>query len=187
VRIIAGRFRGRALGAPRGQATRPTADRVREALFSILGDVEELPVLDLFAGSGALGLEALSRGAAHATFVEEARAAVAALKANIAALDVAEETSVVVAEARVAIRRLARAAAQFGLVFLDPPYADREIATTLTELAGSSLLLEGAWIVLEHAAKSTPPPAAPGLTLRFTRVYGDTALTFYRHSTTEAA
>jgi 16S rRNA (guanine966-N2)-methyltransferase len=187
VRIIAGRFRGHALAAPRGRATRPTSDRVREALFAILGDVEGLPVLDLFAGSGALGLEALSRGAASATFVEEARAAVLALASNIAALGVDTETSLISADARAALKRLAREEARFGLVFADPPYAAKETAETLEALVRSGVLLEGAWIVLEHAARTAPPPAPPACALRFTRTYGDTALTFYRHSTTEAA
>jgi 16S rRNA (guanine(966)-N(2))-methyltransferase RsmD len=160
---------------------------VREALFAILGDVEGLPVLDLFAGSGALGLEALSRGAASATFVEEARAAVLALAANIETLGVKSETSLISAEVRAALKRMAKEEARFGLVFLDPPYAAQETAETVGALAASGVLLEGAWIVLEHAARTTPPPAPPACTLRFTRTYGDTALTFYRHSTTEAA
>src|SRR5262245_29771258 len=97
VRIIAGELGGRVLKAPAGRATRPTSERVREALFSILGDVEDLAVLDLFAGSGALGLEALSRGAARAVFVEEARAALGALKKNVESLGVAERSRVVAA------------------------------------------------------------------------------------------
>src|SRR3954454_14587442 len=88
VRVIAGQHGGRRLAAPRGEATRPTADRVREALFSALGDVSDMTVLDLFAGSGALGIEALSRGAAQATFVERARPALTALRANLEALDI---------------------------------------------------------------------------------------------------
>ena len=188
MRVIAGRYGGRRLVAPAGAATRPPADRVREALFSILGTrVEGTDVLDLFAGSGALGLEALSRGAASATFVEEARAAVLALASNIAALGVDAETSLISADARAALKRLAREEARFGLVFADPPYAAKETAETLDALVRSGVLLEGAWVVLEHAARTTPPPAPPACALRFTRTYGDTALTFYRHSTTEAA
>ena len=187
MRIIAGRFRGHALTAPRGRATRPTSDRVREALFATLGDVEGLPVLDLYAGSGALGLEALSRGAKSATFVELSRPAVAALRKNVAALGVASETRLLEADTRAALARMTREETRFGLVFADPPYAARETAATLATLVSSGLLLEGAWIVLEHAAKTVPPPGAPACALRFTRKYGDTALTFYRHSTTEAA
>ncbi|MEP7028442.1 MAG: 16S rRNA (guanine(966)-N(2))-methyltransferase RsmD [Candidatus Eisenbacteria bacterium] len=187
MRIIAGRFKGRALGAPRGLATRPTSDRVREALFSILGDVEDLPVLDLYAGSGALGLEALSRGAVSATFVEEARAPLLALRANVAELGVSDQATVIGADVRAAIRRLARESARFGIVFADPPYADRDTPGTLEALLASGIVLDGGWIVLEHAAKTAPPGGGARLALRFTRVYGDTALSFYRHSTTETA
>ncbi len=187
MRIIAGRFKGHALGAPRGLATRPTSDRVREALFSILGDVEDLPVLDLYAGSGALGLEALSRGAISATFVEEARAPLAALRSNVAELEVSERATVIASDARAAIRRLGRESARFGIVFADPPYADGGTKETLDALLVSGIVLEGGWIVLEHAAKTAPPSGFARLELRFTRVYGDTALTFYRHSTTEIA
>ncbi len=189
MRIIAGRFRGQGIVAPRGLATRPTSDRVREALFSILGDVEGLDVLDLFAGSGALGLEALSRGARSATFVDEGRHALAAVRANVATLDVAAETTIVGADVRAGLKRLAKEGRAFGLVFADPPYALTETGSLLAELVRLALLVPGAWVVLEHAARVTPPgeSAVPALAARFTRVYGDTALTFYRWSTTEAA
>jgi 16S rRNA (guanine966-N2)-methyltransferase len=182
VRIIAGTFRGHPLVAPRGRATRPTSDRVREALFSILGDVQDLDVLDLFAGSGALGLEALSRGARHATFVETAHAAVQAIRSNVESLDVRARTRLVAGD----VRRALREVRGIGLVFLDPPYASAETAAVLADLDASNVLLDGAWIVLEHAARTEPPPGTPGRTLRFTRTYGDTALTFYRHEAKEA-
>jgi 16S rRNA (guanine966-N2)-methyltransferase len=120
VRIVAGRWGGRRLGAPAGSATRPTSDRVREALFAILGDLDGARVLDLFAGSGALGLEALSRGASSATFVDSAQAAVAAIRANAQALgapaDVRRQ------DARAFLGNAPRARATYDLVFLDPPY-----------------------------------------------------------------
>jgi len=186
VRIIAGEFRGHPLVAPRGRATRPTADRVREALFSILGDVEDLDVLDLFAGSGALGLEALSRGARHATFVETAHAAVQAIRANVESLDVRARTRLVSGEVRRALRDIKTAGGGIGLVFLDPPYASAETAAVLADLDAADVLLDGAWIVLEHASRTEPPPGTSRRTLRFTRTYGDTALTFYRHEAKEA-
>jgi 16S rRNA (guanine966-N2)-methyltransferase len=117
LRVVAGEFKGRRLVAPRGAHTRPTADRVREALFSMLGDVEGARVLDLYAGSGALGIEALSRGAASAVFVERDPAALTAIERNLAPLDV--EASVERADA---LRWLARAEGPFDLVFCDPPY-----------------------------------------------------------------
>ncbi len=186
VRIIAGAFRGRPVQAPRGRATRPTSDRVREALFSILGDVTDLEVLDLFAGSGALGLEALSRGARSVVFVDEARAALGALRANVTGFGVEARARIVPGDARGALRRLAREERRFELVFLDPPYADRGAADLLEALATTGVLAPGAWIVLEHAARDAAPgaPALPeGLEARFMRAYGDTALTFYRAQT----
>jgi 16S rRNA (guanine966-N2)-methyltransferase len=185
VRIIAGSFRGHPLEAPRGRATRPTSDRVREALFSILGDVSGLEVLDLFAGSGALAFEALSRGAERAVLVEEARGALAALRANIDTLGVGERATVVAARVESALGRLAATGSRFGLVFADPPYAAAaaEGSAVLGALVGQGLLWPGAWIVLEHASRDAAPVPPAGLELRFSRVYGDTALTFYRHVT----
>jgi 16S rRNA (guanine(966)-N(2))-methyltransferase RsmD len=180
VRIIAGSLRGRTLRAPHGRATRPTADRVREALFSILGDVEGLDVLDLFAGSGALGLEALSRGAATATFVEEARPALRALRDNVAALDLAARATIVAGEARPVLRRLAAGARRFGLAFLDPPYAATGTAGVLADLVDHGLLVPGAWVVVEHASRDPAPDAPALLDRRFDRTYGDTTLTFHR-------
>ena len=182
MRITGGRWRSRALEAPRGMTTRPTSDRVREALFSILGDVAGLDVLDLFAGSGALGLEALSRGAASATFVEEARPALVALRENVATLDVGAQATVVAAEARSALRRLAGQGARFGLVFLDPPYAAAGTPDAIADLVAHGLLVPGAWVVVEHATRDVPPAAPPVLERRFARAYGDTTLTFHRHS-----
>ena len=163
MRIIAGSFGGRPLVAPRGRETRPTADRVREALFSILGDVADLDVLDLFAGSGAFGLEALSRGAASATFVEAARPALAALRANIAALarrrtgcSWSRRTS------RRALARLAKEGRRFGLVFLDPPYAAGRGAATLAALVEHGLLVPGAWVVLERSSRDPAAGLARG-------------------------
>lgn len=147
MRIVAGRWRGRPLVAPAGAATRPTADRVREALFSMLasrlGSFEGLAVLDVFAGTGALGLEALSRGAARATFVETDRGALDALRANIAKLG---------AEATVLPQRaegLGRANVAHHLAFLDPPYDQGLAGPTLTRLATQGWLAPHAWVSVE--------------------------------------
>ncbi len=180
VRIIGGSHRGRTLRAPHGRATRPTSDRVREALFSILGDVQGLDVLDLYAGSGALGLEALSRGAATATFVEEARSALIALEGNMAALACGDEATIVPGDARQALKRIAASKRRFGLAFLDPPYAAPERAAILADLLAHDLLVPGAWVVVEHATRDGAPPPPPPLEHRFERAYGDTTLTFYR-------
>src|SRR3954471_13968009 len=119
MRVIAGAWKGRPLRAPPGRDTRPTADRVREALFSVLGDVGGLRVLDLFAGSGALGIEALSRGAASAVFVERAPAALKALQSNLSALEI--EARVHSGDARAFVRKARAARETYDLVFLDPP------------------------------------------------------------------
>jgi 16S rRNA (guanine966-N2)-methyltransferase len=156
---------------------------VREALFSILGDVEGLDVLDLYAGSGALGLEALSRGARHATFVEAGHAATQAIRANVDALAVRDRTKIVAGDVK---RALKGGEARYGLVFLDPPYAAEGVAQVLDALTSSGALVQGAWIVLEHAARNAPPAGTEARALRFTRTYGDTALTFYRHEALEA-
>lgn len=149
MRIVAGRWRGRPLVAPAGAATRPTADRVREALFSMLasrlGSFDDLVVLDVFAGTGALGLEALSRGAARATFVESDRGALDALRANIAKLG---------AEAAVLPQRaeaLGRATAAHHLAFLDPPYDAGLAVPTLERLASHGWLAPLAWVSVETA------------------------------------
>ena len=162
VRIIAGSFGGRPLVAPRGRKTRPTADRVREALFSILGDVAELDVLDLFAGSGAFGFEALSRGAASATLVEAARPALAALRANVASLAVADRVHLVATDVETALARLEKEGRRFGLVFLDPPYAAGRGAATLAALVERGLLVPGAWVVPRALVARSRPGLARG-------------------------
>jgi 16S rRNA (guanine(966)-N(2))-methyltransferase RsmD len=178
MRVVAGRLGGRKLVAPRGETTRPTIDRVREALFSVLGALEGARVLDLYAGTGALGIEALSRGAATAVFVESDRAALAALETNLKALALGAEARVFPLAVERALARVAEAG-PYDLVFADPPYADVErAARNLDVLAERGALGQGAWIVLEHARKDTPKPSA--LVLDETRLYGDTALSLFR-------
>jgi 16S rRNA (guanine966-N2)-methyltransferase len=169
VRIIAGRWRGRPIAAPPGTRTRPTADRVREAWLSALQfDVPGARVLDLFAGSGALGLEALSRGAAHATFVEQAAPVLRTLQANITTLGAGPETEVVRGDALEYARRLP--AASFDIGFADPPYAGGGAAALLRIYAETPF---ARILTVEHAAGEVLP-ALPGAR---TRVYGDTAIT----------
>lgn len=174
MRVIAGRLGGRKLTAPRGLATRPTSDRVREALFSALGDVRGARALDLYAGTGALGVEAISRGAAHATFVESARPALAALRENLGALDLAGSTRVV---ALPVARAAATLTGPFNLVFANPPYAAlAEVPAAVAALRAA--IAPGARLVVEHASRD-PAPDLAGLTPRPTRAYGDTAVTIY--------
>lgn len=181
MRIIAGQARGRALMAPKGMDTRPTLDRVRESLFSILAP--ELPgarVLDLFAGSGALGLEAISRGADAAVFVDSARAAQEAVARNIEALGMAGQARLLRCDWRAALRRLGAEDGAFDLVFLDPPYRLPGAAEMLAALRDSGLLAPDALVVYEH--DRLLPPDAPGWRTQDVRRYGDTAITFMRRN-----
>jgi 16S rRNA (guanine966-N2)-methyltransferase len=172
MRVIAGRHGGRRLAAPAGAGTRPTADRVREALFSILGArVEGARVLDLYAGSGALGIEALSRGAAAATFVERAPAALRVLRGNLAALG--EDAEVVRADALAWLRAAPRRSRQYDLVLLDPPYRE---AATLGPALGAALpavLADGALVVAESDHRA---PLELGIPVIDDRRYGDTRI-----------
>lgn len=177
--MIAGEFRGRRLASARTRDTRPTAERVREALFSILGaDVEGARVLDLYAGTGALALEAVSRGARTATCVERGRAALAALQRNTRDLGLEDRVTIVRDDALAFVRRIADERDRFDLVFCDPPYD--EPAGPIVEALGA-----GRWwttaAVLEHPAGR--PPEAPAGLLADTRRYGDTGVTILRRST----
>jgi 16S rRNA (guanine(966)-N(2))-methyltransferase RsmD len=169
---VAGRFGGRRLAAPAGRATRPTSDRVREALFSILGErVAGVDVLDLFAGSGALGLEALSRGAAAVTFVDSAPAAVRAVRDNLAALGA--EAEVRREDALRFLDGAARAARQYDLVFLDPPYRLAERLGRPLSDALPAVLAHAAAVVTESDRRA---PLALELPLHDERRYGDTLI-----------
>jgi 16S rRNA (guanine966-N2)-methyltransferase len=184
MRITGGIYRSRALRAPQGLSTRPTSDRVREALFGLLsaaGAIGGARVLELYAGTGALSIEALSRGAAHAIFVESSRYALSALRANIAALGLQSQTLVVAADVSRSAKRLARQG-PFELVLADPPWAlvdSGEAPRAVADLVGAGALSAEALVVLEHAAR-TVPPTIPCLVLDETRRYGDTALAIYK-------
>jgi 16S rRNA (guanine966-N2)-methyltransferase len=170
VRIVAGQWGGRRLVAPPGAATRPTSDRVREALFSILGPIEGAAVLDLFAGSGALGLEALSRGAERATFVDRAPAAIRAVRANLEALGATAQVHA--RDVRAFLRDARAAGGPYDLVFLDPPYRDAAGLGPALELA--PLLAEGGRVVSESDRRE--PIALPALEVLDERRYGDTMI-----------
>jgi 16S rRNA (guanine966-N2)-methyltransferase len=187
MRITGGVFRSRQLIAPKGQATRPTADRVREALFSMLGSRVSLQgayVLDLYAGTGALSFECLSRGAAKALLVEKDRRALDAIAANARALDV--EAAIDVVGIPVERGPGIRSVGPFTLVFADPPYAEVESGKAVTAIGawlsgtnGVSLLGTDGLLVLEHGTK-TKSPIVRTLEIEDVRTYGDTSLTFYR-------
>ena len=181
MRIIAGVFKGRRLSTPRGATTRPTADQVRIALMDTLGPrLPDARVLDLFAGSGSVGLEALSRAAAHATFVERDPCALEALEENVRTLGV--ESRVVVARGDVArqLERLASGGRRFEIVFLDPPYALDVGEQALAALGAGALLAEDGVVIAQHFTKR-PPAAEYGILRAFrARRFGETTLTFFR-------
>lgn len=181
MRIVAGEFRGRELTTPSGGATRPTASRAREALFAILADVSDACVLDLYAGSGALGLEALSRGAARLVLVESSKAAQHAIRTNVSTLRVEARATLLPIRAEAALRALERLG-PFSLVFADPPWADAQAALgVLEKLATTPLLAPAARLVLEHAARTPPSPAAGSPLIAVdTRRWGDTAMTIFQ-------
>lgn len=181
VRVVAGSRRSRLLCVPIGRSTRPTSARVREALFAILGNLEGLRVLDLYAGSGALGIEALSRGARSAVFVERDRNALACIRDNLSSLTLTELASVWPSTVGSALGRLAREPS-FDLVLADPPWSEVDQATT--ELSAiSALLSEDGRVVLEHSRKKGS--AIAGLSLYDQRTWGETAISFF-HRTSSA-
>ena len=179
VRIVGGSLGGRVLRAPSGAATRPTSEKVREAVFQILGDVEGARVLDLFAGTGALGIEALSRGAAHVTFVDTAKPALASLRQNLRELALEDRAQVVAGDAVVVAKR--PVTDPFRLVFVDPPYAS-DLATRAVLALLPESLAAGAVIVIEHDRRNAPPDALGSLLRTDQRRYGDTHISFYEAS-----
>jgi len=180
MRVVAGTYGGRRLAAPKGAATRPTSDRVREALFSLLGALDGARVLDLYAGSGALGIEALSRGARHAAFADSAPAAARAIEANLAALQVPREAyELRRQDARAFLRNARSVHREYDLVFLDPPYRlaaglGRELSPLL-----AGVLAPGARVVSESDRRA---PLALELPTIDERRYGDTLIRIHEHA-----
>ncbi len=186
MRIVGGKLKGRLLVAPKGEGTRPTSDRVREALMSFLvdrlgADLGGGAALDLFAGSGALGLEALSRGASRVVFVEKDRGALQAISTNAEALRVQDRVTVVGSDALTNGMKRAGTMGPFGLVFCDPPYriSQESVGRALEAFGKSGALADGAALVWEHSAGGAVPEPA-GFAQERTYRYGDTAVTLLR-------
>jgi len=182
LRIIAGSLKGRRLDAPSWPGLRPTSDKVRETLFNVLAPrMADARVLDGYAGTGAVGIEALSRGARQATFVDEDRRAEALIRANLARCGVTERYAIIRASVERALETIAAGGGTdaFDVIFLDPPYAlaDGRIAAVLAHAGGA--LAGGGVTVLEHARKKTPPDEAGRLARTRTLVSGDSALSLY--------
>jgi len=180
VRVIAGTAGGLKLTTPAGTTTRPTTDRVKEALFSILESADAVrgaQVLDLFAGSGALGIEALSRGADHVTMVDKSRPALEALRKNLLHTKFMDQATILGLDALHALDQLGRQKACFDLILIDPPYNHGLQVKVLERI--SSLLVSSGLAVAEAATRETLPERVGNCLLTDRRVYGDTALAFY--------
>jgi len=180
MRIIAGKWRGRPLAAPKGTVTRPTADRTRETLFSMLysrlGTFEGLSVADMFAGSGALGLEALSRGAAHCLFVDHEPTAIEAITANARALGASEQVDI----RRTSVLSLGVAAKPMDLMLIDPPYGTGAGTVALDKLTRLGWIAAGGWVSVETARGE--PITAAGFTIEAERQVGKAQLTLLRRA-----
>lgn len=192
MRVISGVARGRPLQAPPGRQTRPTSDRVKEALFNVIAPrLNGARVLDLFAGSGALAIEALSRGAAAATLIDSSSQAVRTILSNLESTGLAAQARVSQRDVTAALAELGRAGQRFDLILLDPPYGHSWLERCLPLLAQYELLADGGLIVTEHARREQPPAliradgAAAGKSLRAVRRldYGDTSLSLYQWAT----
>jgi 16S rRNA (guanine(966)-N(2))-methyltransferase RsmD len=180
MRITGGYLRGRLLRAPIGSATRPTSSKVREAIFSIVGDrIVDARVLDLYAGSGALGIEALSRGALFAAFVEASPAAVKAILGNLEDLELDDQAQVLRGSVTHGLERLSRAGERFRLVFMDPPYAGRAAEETLSATASSGVLAPESLVIVEHTKRQELSDEFGSLTLVLDRRYGDTMVSVF--------
>lgn len=180
MRISAGEHRGRRLQSPRGARTRPTSELMRQAIFNVLGTrIRGARVLDLFAGTGAVGLEALSRGASTATFVEWDRRTVGRLRANLAALDLTARSRVVVGDALPVLARLRAAGEAFDCIFLDPPYAEDLATQCIERLAPGAVLRENGVLVVQAFHKTALPDRAGVLRRTWQRRYGESSLTLY--------
>ncbi len=177
MRIVAGQWRGRKLAAPEGMETRPTADRVRETLFSMLvsrlGSFDGLRIADVYAGSGALGLEALSRGAAFACFVEQDPRAIAAIRANVDSLDAAKQVQILSRSAQSLPSQQ-----PFDLIFADPPYARGSGSAALGHILDGGWVADGSWICIETERKDHVDPR--GLELDTEREIGRARVTLLR-------
>lgn len=179
MRVISGQAKGHRLVAPSSARVRPALDKIKGAIFNILFDVSGKRALDLFAGSGAIGIEALSRGASEAVFVEEWDKAVESIERNLAHTKLKERAAIMRMPVERAIKRLARDGRAFDLIFVDPPYEKGLVVPTLEMIAGSGIAAPGAIVVVEHHPKE-PVEGASGLALTDSRKYGQTQVSFLR-------
>lgn len=180
MRVIGGTHRGRRLRSVGGLAVRPTSDRLRETLFNILAPkIQGSRFLDICAGSGAVGIEALSRGAAAVTFIERARHACGVIEANLEALGITSAATIINRDAAAALKRLEQESAVFDVAFFDPPYASEIYGYVMRQLGSGNLLSAGALTIVEHRAKARPEPEYGKLRIFRELKQGESALAFY--------
>ncbi|MEJ8544391.1 16S rRNA (guanine(966)-N(2))-methyltransferase RsmD [Brevibacillus borstelensis] len=181
MRVISGEHRGRRLVAVPGKGTRPTTDKIKESIFNMIGPYfSGGTALDLYAGTGGLGIEALSRGVERCVFVEKDLKAFSVVKQNVAACRLEERAELYRNDAGRALKQLAKRGIAFDLVFLDPPYAQQQIAQEIMQLQEGKLLADEAWIVAEHDSGIRLPEAIGACCLDRSSTYGDTTIAIYR-------
>lgn len=181
LRVISGTAGGHKLKTIKGDATRPTADRVKESLFNIIsGVISDAVVLDLYAGTGNLGIEALSRGARKAVFVDRSRESVSVIRDNLTHTKLGDRAEIINNDVSVALKKLSRSNMKFDLIFLDPPYGKGLVQKTLELLVTYDIVKENCIVVAEHSALDEVPGEAGCLRLIREQKYGDTKLSFYR-------
>jgi len=183
MRIIGGEYRSRQIAMPRGVDIRPTQDKVREAIFNILGDISGRRVLELFAGSGAFGIEALSRGVEHVTFVDNNFKCANTIRLNLESLHIANnKCNIIKSDAFTAIPKLKESAGQFDIVFMDPPYYKEMAKKCLIIADGCDILSRIGLMLVEHFKKDALPLDLKTLTMQEERRYGDAVITIFRRS-----
>ncbi|WP_439647951.1 16S rRNA (guanine(966)-N(2))-methyltransferase RsmD [Cohnella mopanensis] len=188
LRVISGQAKGHPLKAVPGSNTRPTTDKVKESLFSIIGPYfDEERVLDLFAGTGGLGIEALSRGASSAIFIDASPQSVEVIRRNLASTRLAERAEVYRNDARRALKLLERAGKTFDLIFLDPPYVVKDCDALLGEMASKGLVADGAIAVVEHHPDVVYGDCFAGYERTKFATYGEIALSIYRYQLSDEA
>jgi 16S rRNA (guanine966-N2)-methyltransferase len=183
MRILSGEFKNKNLKMPNSREVRPTSQKVRKAIFDVLsGEVEGKKVLDLFSGSGALGFEALSAGAAHITFVEKNKLSIKTICENALLLDVKSKCTVIARDALESLDSINNKGFQYDLIFADPPYAGGLAKKCLLKISACDILIAPAIVVIEHYKKDELPTISDNLKLWQLKNYGDTLVSFYTHS-----
>ena len=186
MRIVGGSARGRKLFIPEASPVRPTSERIKEALFNIIGPVEGKSFLDLFAGTGNVGLEALSRGAARGVFVEKDRILARAIGRNVASCRFSQTAEILCSDFNRALGMLAERPDAFDILFADPPYEAGFVGPVIAALKDGNRMAPGGLLILQHSVREAAPDAGPRLVMTGRRGYGDTRLSFFQKQSDRA-